>query len=482
MFLKISVYLLITLIVSGCSVHRLRKEEPVIRLPDTFSGGGAGEGLPSPAVGWWEAFGDSRLNALMEDAFLQNLDIARAYERLRQAQAIMRSTASSLSPRVSLEGQAGRVRQQGMFGAATTGSYRLSAAAGYEIDLWHKLKAQTEAARLDAEASEEDIKTLFISISARIADLYYLAVEQRAQIELSDRSIASFQDTLELVERRYREGLAPAMDVYQSRRNLAAVRAARPVFESNLSAALNALSVLTGRFPDRELAGNSAELPEPPAFPSGIPSQVLTRRPDVRSALLRLRASDWRAGAAVAGRFPSFNIIGSYGGASERVKTLLDSPNIFWNLLLDIAHPLLDGGRLKAEAERAEAVFREQLFGYHQTVLTSFKEVEDALAGINAAETRLSVLDAGLIAASGALRLSLDRYAQGLTDYLPVLTAQQRYYESESSIIAARQQRISVAIQLARVLGAEWTDGIIEQTLTSGRREGDTHEQERKIN
>jgi NodT family efflux transporter outer membrane factor (OMF) lipoprotein len=436
-------------------------------MPEAYSEA-EGEGSAAQDVGrWWERFGDERLNAFMEEAFRQNLDLAQAYERLRQAQAAARITGSSRSPLLNIKGSAGRARQAGPLGAATQDSYGLSAAASYEIDLWQKLKSGTDAAHLDALALRADVKALYISFSARLADLYYLALEQRAQLELSDRTIEAFQDTLERVERRYREGLVAALDVYQSRQNLAAARAQRPVFKSTLDVTLHELAVLLGRFPGKEISGADGELPEAPAFPVGIPSQLLTRRPDIEAALLRLEAKDKRVGAAVADRFPSFNLVGGYGGASEKLRSVLDSPNIFWNLLVQAAQPVLDGGRRKAEVERSEAVFGEALAGYQQAVLRAFQEVEDAFSKSRATQERILMLKEGVAAAESALRLALDRYLQGLGDYLPVLTAQQRFYDSKSALLAAERQLISDRIQLARALGGGWAEPVVQQRLAA---------------
>jgi NodT family efflux transporter outer membrane factor (OMF) lipoprotein len=403
----------------------------------------------------------------MEETFKHNLDIAQAYERLQQSMAVVRITDSARGINLNIDASGGRARQPSSFGAVTDDIYTLSASASYEIDLWGKLKSRTEAARYDYFATEEDLRTLFMSISALLTDLYYLAVEQRAQLELTDQTIESFQDTLDRVERRYHAGLVPALDVYQARQNLSSAKAARPLFESNLAVTLNAMSVLLGRFPDREFGGDNSDLKEIPALETGIPSQLLANRPDIEAALLRLRASDERIAAAIADRFPSFNLIGSYGGSSNEVSSILDSPNIFWNILLQAAQPVLDGGRRKAEVDRTESVFREDLAAYHQTVLNAFRDVEDALVQGRTSKDRITILGETVSASDSALRLSLDRYMQGLTDFLPVLTEQVRNATAKSNLLSARRQLISDRIQLARALGGEWVDDVMNEYLTA---------------
>ena len=464
--------LVLLLTLTGCTVHKSEISQPLVDIPSSYSKGGE---VPSSYAGkWWVQFQDNKLNSLMEEAFQHNLDIAQSYERLIQSQAVLRKTNALRWISVDVDASGGRSRQSGFFrgsseggfGSVTFNTYSLSAAARYELDLWGKLKSNTKAAQYDVFASEQDLKSLFISISAQLADLYYLAVEQRAQIELTDETIASFKDTLDRVERRYRGGLVPALDVYQSRQNLASAKAARPVFESTLAVTINAIAVLTGKFPDKDIGGNKTELDDVSVLKAGLPSQLLKRRPDVEAALMRLKASDERIGAAIADRFPTINLTGSYGGSSDEPHSVLDSPNIFWNLLVQIAQPVIDSGRRRAEVDRTESVFREDLAAYHKTVLNAFQEVEDALSKISASEERISMLNETVTASDSALRLALDNYLQGLTDYLPVLTEQLRNATAKSNLLTARQHLISDRIQLARALGGEWPDEVITEYLT----------------
>lgn len=451
---------------AACTLHQPQAATLPAAIPPTYIEGGASV-LP-PSERWWESFVDPRLNTLVEAALVANLDLAQAFARLEQTEALVVSARSAELPAVNLDGAAGRGRQAGPTGAGavTADSYRLSAAASFELDLWRKLASRTEAARLEAAASREDVKTLYLSLSARVADLYFLAVEQRAQLALADRSIAAFADTLGRVEMRYREGLVPALDVYQSRQNLSAAQSRRPLFANTLAATEHALAVLLGRYPEGGLAAPLAELPnEPAAFSTGIPAQLLSRRPDIAAALLRLRASDERIAVAIADRFPSFSLVGSYGGASSELSELLRSGNLFWSLLLDLAQPVFDGGRRSAEVDRNRALFRESLARYHQSVLGAFQEVEDALAANRTTAERIAFLAQREEASRAALRLALDRYLQGLSDYLPVLTAQALQFDAESQLLSARRQLLADRISLARALGGEWMEKELERRM-----------------
>ncbi len=461
----------VTIIFTGCSVHKAHVKEPVMEMPAKFS---EQSGESSPAGRWWEKFGDEKLNYLMEETFTHNLEIVQAYERLQQSVAILQRTGAARFPTINIEGSGGRSRSSSFFGGRSLGSgsssglpstetYSLSAAASFEIDLWRKLDSSTKAAYFDMLATDQDLVAFYISISAQVAELYYQAVEQRAQLELSDKTIASFQDTLDRVERRYKEGLVPSIDLYQSRQNLASAKAQRPVFESSLAVTLNALSVLAGRFPDREIGGKSMSLKSSPDIKAGLPSELLMKRPDIKSSLLKLKAGDERISSAVADRFPSFSLVGNYGGASDELGVILDSPNILWSVLMQIAQPIFDGNRRKAEVEHAKAGFRGQLAEYHQTVLNAFREVEDSLARINASKKRIALLQDQVNASGNSHRLALERYIQGLSDYLPVLTEQLGLFNAESSLLQAKRQLISDNIQLARSLGGNWVDEITKK-------------------
>jgi NodT family efflux transporter outer membrane factor (OMF) lipoprotein len=435
----------------------------------------AGEG-PSdkPIEYWWKTFNDQKLNALMEEAFTGNLDLARAYARLDQLESLSRTAASAQYPYLNLEAQGSREDTPGFFGNNTGDGYRLSLAAGFELDFWQKLKSRAQAADFEMKASREEVQSLYLSLSAELVDVYYFTVEQRAQLDLTDQTIDSFSDTLERVERRYRAGLVSALDVYQARQNLFGVKASRQVFAANLAVSEHALSVLLGRYPERSAGGDLAIIPElTEAFPAGLPSRLLARRPDVQSAFLRLKASDEKIAAAIADRFPSFNLLGTYGESSTVFSTG-DIQGSFWNVIVTLAQPLFDGGRRRAEVDRTRAVFRENLAVYHNTVLTAFKDVEDALVRAHTTAERVEMLAERESAASGALRLSLDNYMQGLSDYLTVLTAQGLFFNAQSSLLEGKRQLLSDRIQLARALGGEWMAREMEKRLTDDKSRKET--------
>jgi NodT family efflux transporter outer membrane factor (OMF) lipoprotein len=405
---------------------------------------------------WWRAFNDEHLNLLLDELFANNLELAQAIARMEQVEAAFRITRSAQSPSLAAVGSVSRSRQPGQLDDYIGDNHQLSLAAGFELDLWGKLAALSSAARQELGASQQDVQTLYLGLSARLADLYFLAVEQRAQLELTDQVIDSFSDTASRVENRYRRGLVPAVDMYQARQNLAAAQAARPVFAARLAEAEHAIGVLLGHYPERISGKNPVQVPPaPPLFATGIPAGLISQRPDLQGAWMRVAAADAKVAAAIADRFPSISLSGNYGTLRQEVAVGLVKGE-FWSLLGNLALPLVDGGRRRAEVDRNEAVLREAVAAYQQKVLEAFQEVEDALANNYASAQRIELLAETARATGASLRLSTDRYLAGLDDYLPVLTAQRVDADTRSRLIAAQRQLLADRISLARALGGGW--------------------------
>ncbi len=432
-------------LVSACAPHSKQTVEPK-KLPTSFSVSEANVQVQPDQ--WWTNFNDPNLNQLLSQLFRSNLSLAQGHARLSQAEAIMRQTRSFRYPNLTIEGQTGSTK--------LGESSQLSISAGFELDLLGKLAARADAGRLNYQASSMDLQSLYISLSAQLVDLYYLAVEQRAQLALTDAAIASYSGTSQRIEDRYRLGIAAAVDLYQARQNLAAAQANRLNYEHSLTVAENALAVLLGDYPGSQKFLQLAKIPAaPPQLPAGVPADLLTNRPDIRAALLRVEAKDAEVAATIADRFPTFNLIGSYEGSRSDITGSLISGD-FWSLLLKLSQPIFDGGRRKAEVARNRAQFAEIVASYQQTVLRSFQEVEDALSGNRTTAAKITRLQEREKATAATQRLSLDRYMNGLSDYLPVLTSQIFNFNAQSQLLAAQRQLLSQRTSLARALGGNW--------------------------
>jgi len=452
----------------GCTVHRAQRVEPPVEPPAAFEAV-TGQTAERYTEGrWWESFGDTRLNTVIDSVLAANNSIIQAVARFEQLDAARRTSRAPRLPSVNLEGRASRGKQANVYGNIITETASLSAAAAWELDLWRKLASAHAAGRLEAEAGRRDLEQMYLTVSANAADLYYLIAEQREQLALTESTISSFEQLTGLVRRRYEMGLVGPLDVYQARQNLAAAQARRPQVVADLAAAEHSLSILLGRYPGGMDDAVVAELPVvPEAFPAGLPSELLARRPDIEAALLRVMAADARVGQALAERFPSISLTGSYGRSRSDFGRDVISAN-FWNLAGNLLLPLFDAGRRRAEADRMRASFREKLAGYNDIVLRAFGEVEDALVRNRTTEERIGRLEERVESTSAALRLAVTNYSQGLSDYLPVLTGQNADFEARSQLVAARRQLISHRITLARTLGGNWMAAEADNRLSAG--------------
>lgn len=444
------------LLMSGCLRHRPAEIFLPVDTPSQYLGNQGSAGAEVAIDRWWLAFEDMTLNRLVTELFVGNLELEQGFARLDQVESLLRINRSAQLPNLAAGGKMDRSQQPGLIDDFVGDSQQLSLAAGFELDLWGKLAKKTRAAQLDLTASHDDLQTLYLGLSAKLVDLYFLGVEQRAQLALTDSAIASFSDTAQRVENRYRLGLVTAVDMYQAQQNLYAAQASRHLFAARLASAEHALAILLGKYPQKKQNNNLDQLPvAPDLFAVGTPVDLVSQRPDLRAALKRVEAADARVAAAIAERFPTISLAASYGSLRQSVTAGLIEGE-FWNLLGNLTMPVIDGGRRRAEVRRQQAVLREALAVYQQKVLGAFQEVEDALINNYATEQRAARLGETAQATSATLRLATERYLAGLTDYLPVLTSQRVDVEVRSRLLDAQRQLLADRVSLARALGGKW--------------------------
>jgi NodT family efflux transporter outer membrane factor (OMF) lipoprotein len=447
--------ILFSVFFSGCSVHNSEVGKVSVSMPSSYMANAGKEELDSR---WWRVFGDRQLDELVERALSGNLDIYAALSRLEQARAVYRQANAVRFPFISFQGEAARSKVPSFFEDVTGGTYRVSFQAGYELDLWQKYRNASDAASFEVNATREEIKGLYISIAAQVVDLYFVALEQKAQIEMTREIIRSAEDTLTLVQRRYEGGLVEAVDVYQARQTLESARARLPVYETLLEQAEHALAALCGEFPEQEVSAIPDALPDVPPLPdAGVPAELIERRPDIQSAFYRLRAQDARVAVAVADLYPAFRIGGSIG-QSQALMTSSPIVGEFWEVFAGVTQPLFEGGRRIAERDRAYAAFVEAVANYKKTVINAVREVEDAISACRGSEKRVKNLEKWVDAASSSMSLVKNRYFWGVSEYLPVLTMQASELEARSQLINARRVHLSNFIGLVKALGGDWMD------------------------
>lgn len=458
-FIKDFLTVLVTILLVGCSVHEPIALEPG-PVPEAYLSEQKDVVVRQLGGRWWELFQDDHLNELMDETLTGNLDLEQAYARLEQVKAVYRIVDSPRKPFFNLGGTASRDKQFTVIGDTLGNTYRLSLNAGYEVDLWQKLKNRSEAAWLDTLSARENIKALYISLTAQMADLYFIAVAQRVQLQMLDEIIASYKDTVERIQLRYQLGQSSALEVYQARQELAVARQRRPVFEGVLARAEHAMAVLLGRLPAENLSGSLSTLPDVGTiFSAGVPADLLQRRPDIEAAFIGVKAQDARLAAAIAERFPSLSLTAVYGMSWLDFGTM--SSGSFWSLLASAGQSIFDGGRLLAEEERNSAALSEAVAKYRQIVLKAFQEVEDGLSDNRATEKRFNLLREQELVSNDNVRVARDGYFYGINDYLPVLIAERQYFDVKIQVISAHRQLVSDRISLVRALGGDWMEPLI---------------------
>ena len=446
------------LVLAGCTGQQYSAQrDTVLEVPDAYS---TVEIDGVAAEGWCSDFGSPELSGLVDRAFEENFDLRQAWARLEQADALAAQARSGWWPTVDAQIQAGAARQQtvGPTGPVVdeVGAFGASLGAGYEVDLWGRLAATTQAASYDVEAARADVESMAISITSQIAEAWFDAVLQREKLALLEEQIEIARKYLELTELRLSQGAATALDVNQQNQQIEQLRGQVELVRAGEATARNRLAVLLGKAGARTPKVDTEELPDLPAMPTvGVPADLVAARPDVRAAEARLRAADARTAAAARSKLPTLRLSASLFVQASELADLLD--DIFWSITGVLAQNLFDGGRRTAEQARAEAAAKERLYAYAKAVVQAIAEVENALV-LEAQQAKfLEHLEAQQQNAEIALSLARDRYRSGALDYLRVLTALQSLQLVEQTMLDAQRQQFSHRLQLCRALGGQWT-------------------------
>ncbi|NJK88227.1 MAG: efflux transporter outer membrane subunit [Myxococcales bacterium] len=407
---------------------------------------------------WWESFNDPRLTTFVDAALSNNLDLVAAAARLEQARAILRGARAGYFPQVNGTAAGSRSRTNFNLGSGPIAfeqdSFSLQATASYEVDVWGRVAHAAKAANRQFQATREDLRSAAMTVVAQVAATYFEIVEQRATLTLLEEQLEASRTYLELVELRFDQGVSSGLDVFQQRQQLAGTLAAIPPVKARLETLETTLSVLLAR-PPRSVDVDEGVLPAlPPSPPLGIPATLVQQRPDVRAAELRVVAQDHQLGSAIADRFPRVNLDASLGFRAFDLADLFQQ--FVWSLGASITGAIFDGGRRNAEVDRNRAILLERLADYGRTILTALEEVEAAIVNEAQQKELIDALELQLDAARSALQEARLRYANGLTDYLPVLTALTQVQELERRLLSAERQMLAFRIQLYRALGGSW--------------------------
>jgi NodT family efflux transporter outer membrane factor (OMF) lipoprotein len=443
----------------GCNTFAPeQRTQPPVPLPSSYTLYDQGD---RELDQWWRAFGDAEVDALIQEALARNFDIRAAWARLAQAQATARRAAAGLYPSLDAQGEARQQRtyakpqNQDEHKLTETENYDLGLAASYEVDLWNKISSEQKAQVLAADAALEDVQAAAVTVSAEIADAWAGLMAVRAAMRVLDEQIKVNQTLLDLQILRFENGLSQAVDVSQQRENLAAVKSDVPRLKAQEQTFLTTLALLTGKAGARELQISGSELPVLIDLPqTGLPADLLAKRPDVRAAGFRLDSADWQVSAARADRLPSLNLAASAAYSAASFDLLFS--NWVTTLAASITAPIFDGGARKAEVERTRAVADERLADYARVVAQAVKEVEDSLSNEATQRELIDRLGEELEAAKQTRLQARISYLNGDSDYLVFLTGVQNVQRIERQLITEQANLVRFRIALYRALGGGW--------------------------
>lgn len=413
-----------------------------------------------PRGAWWEVFGDTQLNALEEQLTVSNNSLRAAEAAFAQARALVRGSEAAQLPAVT--GAAGATRastsetRPNASKVTTWSDYLLRADVSYEADVWGRVRQTVAASRATAQAAAADVESVALSLHAELAANYMALRALEAERQILEATVAGYERALELTTNRYNAGLVSAVDVAQARTQLESTRAQVIDLRLRRAQVEHAIAVLVGQ-PASSFSLAVAPLTgTAPVVPPGMPSALLERRPDVAGAERRVAAASAQMGIARAAFYPVIALTGSGGFESASLSDLLRAASNFWSAAPAAAALIFDGGRRRAASEQARAGYERAAAAYRETLLVSFREVEDNLAALRVLSEEATTQDAAVAAAERSLALSTNRYKGGLASYLEVITAQSTALANRRAALNILARRMTASVLLVKALGGSW--------------------------
>jgi len=431
-------------------------QKPEIEISDSF----LGEHIAADSINlrWWELFNDEVLDTMIVHALVYNKDVQMAAKRIEQARAYHGMTKADLWPSISIQAGAGRGNYAGggVKMQTTDNNFYVTPALSWELDFWGKYRSLSAAALEDMIASEFGMRSMQISLISDVTSMYFQLIDFQKRMDISIKTVDARYNSLEIIRKRFEEGIIPELDLNQAEAQWALAVATVPSYERSLARTSYALSVLLGE--DPRLFSIDAKLKEQlstPNIPAGIPSQLLERRPDISQAEAQLRAQNANIGAAVAARFPSISLTGIVGAASNDLASLTTG-GLAWSAGASLLGPIFEFGKNKRRVEVEKKKAEELIINYENVILYAFKDVEDALIDIETQKKELKAINTYFLAVDNAAKLSRMRYDKGVSSYLEVLENERSAFNAELQLSETAQQLLSSYVSIYKSLGGGW--------------------------
>jgi multidrug efflux system outer membrane protein len=458
--------LLLSMLVAGCNLGP-KYNRPAIQPPANFYAERQTTANSQADAAWWELFKDPVLQGLIREALQNNYDLRVAFARVEQERALAGVTRSQYFPQVGYG--AGISGQQAPFPLVSSHTfYAYNFNTIWEMDLFGRIRRLNEAQRAVYFASEEARRDIRLLVLAEVAQGYFQLRALDANLEIAHRTVKSFQDTLDLFQRKFEGGASSGLEVSRAQAALSNVAATIPDLQRQIVAQEVALNFLLGRNPGPIVRGSAlAEQYDPPEVPTGLPAQLLERRPDLREAEENLIAANANVGVAKANYFPTISLTGAFGGVSPQLSELTSAGKA-WSLAGNLAGPLFTAGRLKNEYRAALAQRDQARIAFEKAITQAFGEVSTSLSAhqqlAKAYQEQLNSVEAY----RESVRLSNIRYDSGFASYFEIIDAQLQMYPAEQSAVDYDLGRKVALVNLYRALGGGWSLNDSQWISTSG--------------
>ncbi|QWG25989.1 efflux transporter outer membrane subunit [Bradyrhizobium sediminis] len=447
---------------AGCILTR-DLPDPALDIPQGYKAARSADPDAPPALDWWRGFRSPELTALMEEAQTVNLDIAAATARFIQADAQARIAGAPLLPSLSGTGQQTYARSSGSSasgltnGGRETTNYQASLSASYEFDFWGKNRDAAQAAEETAIASRFDRDVVALTALVSVANAYFQVLSAQDRLRTAERNITSASRILDAIKQRLQAGTGTDLDVAQQESVLASQRAAVPPLRQALALNVNALATLVARPPESvRVSGGSLNRIASPRVTPGLPSELLTQRPDIRRQEAQLASATANVGNARAQFFPSIKLTGAGGYQSSSLVSLFQPQAAFFNVVGSLTQPIFDGGQILGNFELTRARQDELLQAYRKTVVSAFADVDNALVSIRQTTEKLRLQREVLAASRRAFQLSEQQLRAGTADIVTVLNTQLTFFQAEDSMSQAQLARMLAIVSLYQALGGGW--------------------------
>lgn len=473
---------ILVMALTSCSLAP-QYQRPEMELPQTWDAA-TSQALQAK---WWQRFHDETLNALVEEALARNKNIAQAMASVRQAQASLGIARDALLPVPSASAEGTRTMTRSDMspttlqrGGRNTNAFSGSLAAGWTLDFWGKYWNAAESARASLVATEAARDNVILTVTASVVESWFWLSAYTWQEEIAESVLKNREDSLKIYQNRFDNGQISDLDILSIRANVETARNTLAGARIAKNAAETALAVLLGRSPAEVMQMNSLKapsslmtsLPATPALPSGLPSQLLEQRPDIRQAEANLQAANYDIGVARAEFFPSFSLTGLFGSASLELNELLRGSNAYTALSGGVSLPL-NFWTIQRGVESAEAARDSAVAAYELAVLNAFKEIRDALVQQQEYANSVQALSRQVEYLSKAVAHARTRYDNGISSYLELLTSESDLFTAQQSLASAHARHLVSIAEVCLALGGGWQDSKAASLPYAGENKGE---------